>query len=132
MFAIYWSPFCISFFTFHFRIVICKRPTSTRSVFEDVDKDTKASPESQFDSLEETFPWPKSEPSPFSSNPAMYEKEEVGITVTILSAGYSIFFLCFKDWDHPELLLYPIFVCLVLLLIFNVCLIHIPAWRLPC
>jgi len=59
------------------RIVICKRPTSTRSVFEDVEKDIKTSPESQFDSLEETFPWPKSEPSPFASNPAMYEKEEL-------------------------------------------------------
>ena len=46
-------------------------------MFEDVEKDLKTSPESQFDSLEETFPWPKSEPSPFASNPVMYEKEEV-------------------------------------------------------
>ncbi len=44
-------------------------------MFEDVEKER--SPESQFDSLDDSFQWAKSEPSPFSSNPAMFEKEEV-------------------------------------------------------
>eukprot|EP00794_Sanderia_malayensis_P020264 gene20264-22250_t len=57
------------------RIVISGKPATSRSVFDDVTKDS--SPDSQFNSLEESFPWMKSEPSPFSSNPAMFEKEEL-------------------------------------------------------
>ena len=64
-------------FTFS-RIVINQNPPLVRSVLEDAERERKNSLDSQFDSLEETYPWLKAEPSPFTSNPAMYEREEVG------------------------------------------------------
>jgi len=50
-------------------------PPSSRSVFEVVEGISK---DSSPDSIEDQYPWMKSEPSPFSSQPSMYnENEEV-------------------------------------------------------
>ncbi|XP_065067241.1 autophagy-related protein 2 homolog B-like [Rhopilema esculentum] len=59
------------------RIVVYKQPQTTRSVFDDAESEANASPDSQFGSLEDSFPWIKTDPSPFSANPAMFEKEEL-------------------------------------------------------
>ena len=63
--------------------MIVKQSPTTRSVFDDADKDSKSSPDSPFDSLGDSFPWTKSDPSPFSANPMMFEKEEVGVVLNL-------------------------------------------------
>ena len=57
----------------HFRIVISVQPVSG-PMLEEV-----ASGESSPDSLSDTCPMFKQEPSPFSSKPVMYDKEEVTV-----------------------------------------------------
>lgn len=50
-------------------------PASSMSVFEQTDN---AGKDSSPDSIEDQYPWMKSDPSPFSTNPNMYnENEEV-------------------------------------------------------
>ena len=55
----------------HLRIVISAQPVSGPVLEEESSGDSSA------DSLSDTYPMFKQEPSPFSSKPVMYDKEEV-------------------------------------------------------
>lgn len=59
------------------RILINITPPSSRSVFEENERLSK---DSSPDSIEDQYPWMKSEPSPFSSQPNMYNENEEMVT----------------------------------------------------
>ena len=59
------------------RILVNLTPLASRSIFETSEGLSKEN--SSPDSIEDQYPWMNSEPSPFSSQPNMYnENEEVG------------------------------------------------------
>ena len=61
-----------------FSILINLTPLASRSIFETSEGMSKE--DSSPDSIEDQYPWMNSEPSPFSSQPNMYnENEEVGV-----------------------------------------------------